>query len=79
MEILFRPIAIFMELAILMAMIYSLLAGVKFTLFDFGLDQKYRKFIKITLIILGGLALSFLVAHLITFYPRISITSKYRG
>lgn len=74
-----RPIAIVLELALLMAILYSLLVGVKFTLFDFGIGQKYHRFIKVTLIILGCLVFSFLMAHLFTFYPRISIMLKYRG
>jgi len=79
METTFRPVAILVELAILMAIIYSLFGGVKLALFDLGLDRKYHKFIKMAFIILGGLMMSFFVAHLITFYPRISILLKYRG
>lgn len=79
METSFRPIAIVVELALLMAVIYSLFAGVNFALFDLGLNQKYQKFIKFVLMIMGCLALVFFIAHLFTFYPRISIMSKYRG
>jgi hypothetical protein len=67
----FRPIAIIVEVAILMAVIYSLFAGLKFAAFDFGLDQKYKPFIERVLIIMGCLALVFFVAHLIAFYPRL--------
>ena len=74
-----RPIAIIVELAILIAILYSLLVGIKFTLFDFRMDQKYHRFIKVTLIILGCLVFSFFIAHLFTFYPRLSIMLKYRG
>ena len=73
MEASLRPIGIIVELIVLMAVIYSLFAGVKFAAFDFGLDQKYRKFIEWVLLIMGCLALVFFVAHLITFYPRISV------
>jgi hypothetical protein len=73
----FRPIAILVELAILMGIIYSLLTGGKFVLFDFGLDQKYYPFIKWVLMIMGCLALVFFAAHLITFYPRISPMSSF--
>jgi hypothetical protein len=79
METYLRPMAIFLELVILMAVFYSLFAGVKFAIFDFGLDQKYCKFIKFTLLIMGCLALVFFVAHLIAFYPRIWVMSRYRG
>jgi hypothetical protein len=71
MEASLRPIAIIVELAILMAIIYSLFAGVEFALFDLGLDQKYKKFIERVLVIMGCLALVFFVAHLITFYPHL--------
>jgi hypothetical protein len=72
MEISFRPVAIFLELAILMGIIYSLFTGVKLVIFDLGLDQKYYLFIKWVLMIMGCLALVFFAAHLITFYPRLS-------
>ena len=77
MEISFRPIAIFVELAILIGILYSLFAGMKLVIFDLGLDQKYSPFIKWVLRIMGFLALVFLAAHLITFYPRISPTSRF--
>jgi hypothetical protein len=72
MEASLRPIAIIVELAILMAVIYSLFAGLKFAFFDFGLDQKYTTFIDQVLMIMGCLALVFFVAHLIAFYPHLS-------
>lgn len=72
MEISFRPVAIFLELAILMGIIYSLFTGLKLAIFDLGLDQKYHPFIKWVLMIMGCLALVFFAAHLITFYPRLS-------
>ena len=71
METLFRPIAILVELAILMGIIYSLFAGVKLALFDLGLNKKYDPFLKWVLMIMGCLVLAFFTAHLITFYPRI--------
>lgn len=72
MGISLRPIAIIVELAILMALIYSLFAGVQFALLDIGLSKKYQKFITWAMMILGFLASVFFVAHLITFYPRSS-------
>jgi hypothetical protein len=77
MGISFRPIAIFVELAILMGILYSLFTGVKLVIFDLGLDPKYSPFIKWVLRIMGFLALVFFAAHLITFYPRISPTSRF--
>jgi hypothetical protein len=77
METFFRPIAILVELAIIMGLINSLFTGGKFVLFDLGLDPKYSPFIKWVLGIMGFLALIFFVAHLITFYPRISPLSGF--
>jgi len=77
MEIFFRPIAILVELAIVMGLICSLFTGGKFVLFDLGLDPEYSPFIKWVLGIMGFLALIFFVAHLITFYPRILPLSRF--
>jgi fumarate reductase subunit C len=68
-----RPIAMIVEVIILMAVIYSLSLGVKLAALDFGLGQKYQKFIDWVLMIMGCLALVFFVAHLVTFYPRLGI------
>jgi hypothetical protein len=73
MESAFRPIAIAVEIIILMGVIYSLFLGVKLTAFDFGLEEKYKKFICWVFVIMGCLALVFFVAHLVTFYPRLSL------
>jgi hypothetical protein len=77
METFSRPIAILVELAILMGLVYSLFSGGKFVLFDLGLDPKYSPFIKWVLGIMGFLALIFFAAHLITFYPKISPLSRF--
>ena len=74
-----RPIEILVEIIILMAVICSLFAGLNFAAFDLGLNQKYQKFIRLVLMIMGSLALVFFVAHLFAFYPRISLMSKYAG
>jgi len=71
METLFRPIAILVELAILMGIIYSLFAGVKLAISDLGMKKKYHPFVKWVLLIMGCLVLAFFAAHLITFYPRV--------
>ena len=70
MEASLRPIAILLELALLMAIVYSLLTGMRFAIFDLGLNPKYRKFIQLALVILGCLTFVFLTSHLIAFYPR---------
>jgi hypothetical protein len=73
MESFFRPIAIIVEVVILMGVIYSLFLGVKYTALDFGLGEKYKRFICWVFMIMGCLAFVFFVAHLFTFYPRVSI------
>jgi len=73
MESAFRPVAIAVEVVILMAVIYSLFLGVKFSVLDFGLEEKYKSFICWVFMIMGCLALVFFIAHLITFYPRLSL------
>jgi hypothetical protein len=79
MEGSFRPIAMIVELIILMALIYSLFAGVQFALFDLGFNKKYQQMITWVMMIIGCLVLVFFVAHLITFYPRISPMSIFLG
>ncbi len=73
MESAFRPVAIAVEVIILMGVIYSLFLGVKLSALDFGLEEKYKSFICWVFMIMGCLALVFFVAHLITFYPRLSL------
>jgi len=73
MENLLRPIAIIVEVIILMGVIYSLFLGVKFTALDFGLEEKYKRFICWVFMIMGCMALVFFVAHLFAFYPRLPI------
>ena len=68
----FRALNLCVELALLMILVYFLLEAVKIALFDFGLNQKYRKFITSVLMIYGCLMFVFLASHLILFYPRIS-------
>jgi hypothetical protein len=73
MESSLRPAAIVVEVIVLMGVIYSLFLGVKLSAFDFGLEEKYQRFINWVLMIMGCLVLVFFVAHLFTFYPRISL------
>ena len=73
METLLRPVVIIVEVIVLMGVIGSLFLGVKLTAFDFGVEEKYKKFICWVFMIMGCLALVFFIAHLVTFYPRSSI------
>jgi hypothetical protein len=67
----FRLVAVLGEVVILMAVIYALFWAVMLAALDFGLDQRYKKYIGRVMTIVGGLALIFFFAHLIAFYPRI--------
>jgi len=68
-----RPLAIAVEVIILMGVISSLFLAVKLSALDFGLEEKYKSFICWVFMIMGCLALVFFVAHLITFYPHLSL------
>ncbi len=67
-----RPVEIIVEVIVLMGVIGSLFLGVKLTAFDFGVEEKYKTFLCWVFMIMGCLALVFFVAHLVTFYPRLS-------
>ena len=67
-----RPTVMIVEIIVLMGVIWSLFLGVKLSAFDFGLEEKYQKFIDWVFVIMGCLALVFFIAHLVTFYPRSS-------
>jgi len=73
MESSLRPVTIVVEVIILMGVIYSLFLGVKLSALDFGLEEKYQRFVDWVFMIVGCLALVFFVAHLFAFYPRISL------
>lgn len=68
-EALVRGIAISVELAILIAIFYLILNGVRLILLDMGLAQKYSKIVIVLLGAVGCLVVVFLASHLITFYP----------
>jgi hypothetical protein len=68
-----RPLAIAVEVIILMGVISSLFLGVKLSALDFGLEEKYQEFIDWVFMIMGCLAFVFFIAHLVTFYPRLSL------
>ena len=73
MESSLRPVTIIVEVIILMGVIFSLFLGVKLSALDFGVEEKYQRFINWVFMIMGCLALVFFVAHLFAFYPRISL------
>ena len=71
MDILFRTIAILIEVVILAAIIYCLLTGVWLTIFDLRLGPKYKKVVTMALVVAGCIAVVFFIAHLTSFYPTI--------
>ncbi|MGQ9509514.1 MAG: heterodisulfide reductase-related iron-sulfur binding cluster [Thermodesulfobacteriota bacterium] len=68
-----RPIAIVIEVLILTGVIYCLFLATRLTLLDIGFRQKYDRFIRWAFRMVGLALLSFFVAHLSLFYPKISI------
>lgn len=71
MEILQRVIAIFIEVSILASIFYCLLTGVRLTVFDLGLGLKYQKMVVTALVVVGGIVVVFLIAHLTLLYPTL--------
>ena len=67
----FRLVDILVEVVILMAVVYTLFWAVMLASLDFGLEQKYKRYIGRVMTIVGGLALIFFLGHLIAFYPRL--------
>lgn len=73
MDMLLRAIVILAEVSILAAIIYVLLHGVQLTVFELGLESKYKKIVVIVLVLAGFMAIVFFIAHLISFYPTIRV------
>ncbi len=65
-----RAVVIVVEIIVLMGVIGSLFLGVKLTALDFGVEEKYKRFLCWVFMVMGCLALVFFIAHLVTFYPR---------
>ena len=65
-----RAVVILVEIIVLMGVIGSLFLGVKLTALDFGVEEKYKRFLCWVFMVMGCLALVFFIAHLVTFYPR---------
>ncbi len=71
MDVLLRAVAIFVEVAILAAIIYALATGARLTVFDLGLGLKYKKFVTVVLVTVGSMVVVFFIAHLIFLYPAV--------
>ena len=71
MDLFLRVIAITIEVILLAAITYSVLVGVKLTVFDLGLKTKYNKIINVAFLIVGCLVVVFFIAHLTFLYPTL--------
>jgi len=71
MDVLLRAVAIFIEVAILAAVMYVLFTGVRLTVFDLGLGLRYKKVVTMALILAGFIVVVFFIAHLTSFYPNV--------
>ena len=71
MDVFLRVLAIAIVVIILTALLYCLLDAVWLTIFDLGLGSKYKKLKAMALVVVGGLAMVFLIAHLTSFYPML--------
>ena len=71
MEALLRLIYIFVEVLLLIAVFYCMLAGVRLILFDIGITRKYSNIITLMLLAVGAMVIVFLSSHLSAFYPEI--------
>ncbi len=58
-----------MQLIFLTGMVACVLTGLWLAGFDLGIKAKYRRAILMALVAMGGLAVTFFVVHLISFYP----------
>lgn len=72
MDVALRVIAIFIEVIILVSVIYALLVGARLTIFDLGLGSKYKRVITMALILAGAMVVVFFIGHLVSFYPALS-------
>jgi succinate dehydrogenase/fumarate reductase cytochrome b subunit len=71
MDVLLRVIAVIVELIILFAIFFFVLAGVRLLLFDLGISKKYSKILAMAFIAVGAVIAVFLISHLSAFYPVI--------
>ena len=71
MDVVLRTVAIFIEVVLLVAIIYSILKGARLTVFDLGVGLKYSKMVTTALMVIGVIVVVFFIAHLTTFYPTI--------
>ncbi len=66
-----RAFAIAVEVIILSVIMFSMLWGIRFILFDLWLGPKYRPVVTMALIAVGAVSVVFFIAHLTSFYPSV--------
>ena len=66
-----RPIAIVIEVLVLMGVLYCLFLAARLTILDVGFQSKYDRFVRWTLGIVGAVISAFFIAHLTLFYPKL--------
>ena len=66
-----RPIAIVIEVLVLMGVIYCIFLAARLTILDLGFQSKYDRFLRWALGIVGVVISAFFVAHLTLFYPKL--------
>ncbi|MEA1958456.1 MAG: hypothetical protein U9N44_02115 [Chloroflexota bacterium] len=71
MDTFLRVIAVLIEVAIMGAAFYYIIAGVRLMIFDLGVKEQHNKIITLFLAAAGSLLLVFIFSHLFTFYPAI--------
>ena len=71
MDVLLRTIAVIIEVLIIGAVFYHILAGVRILLLEVGLTPKHMRIITLALLAVGVVLGTFLVSHLVTFYPTV--------
>jgi hypothetical protein len=64
-----RVFAIAIESAVLIALLGSMLFGAWLTIFDIGLQPKYRPIMAVALLLAGCIGTIFIITHLTSFYP----------
>lgn len=64
-----RALFVIIELSVLIGCMFCLLLGTWLTLLDMGLKPKYRMAVLMPVMVIGGVGVTFFIAHLLSFYP----------
>ncbi len=69
MSIFLRTIAIIIEVSILATITFSVLYGLKLSVFDLGINTRYEKAVRMAFMFVGCVIVLFFIAHLTAWYP----------